>query len=182
MPKSKSKQINLIPQDGFEFTNFGRILKWTISAFRIIVIVTDIIVMSAFFSRFWLDSRNSDLDEEIEINKARISAYKNLESDFLTIQKKIALAKKIYSNNGPTFEISSITDKIPRDIILDRISRSENVITIKAKSYSEQSIAQFIANLSNIKQFSDVNLNQASVSPENNIVTIFVISMKINQT
>jgi len=43
-------------------------------SFRIIVIVTEIIVMGAFLSRFWLDAQNSELDSSIKIASAQITA------------------------------------------------------------------------------------------------------------
>jgi len=86
---TKSKQINLIPQDEFESSNFGRILKWALSTFRIVVIVTELIVMSAFLSRFWLDAKNSDLNEEINVNKSQIIAYKDIETEFRSLQKNL---------------------------------------------------------------------------------------------
>src|SRR3989344_780469 len=105
MPKSKEQiKINLIPQDEFESSTFGRVLKWALSTFRIMVIVTELLVMSAFLSRFWLDARNSDLNEEIEIKKAQIGAYQDVEDSFRKYQAKLVLAKSLYST-GATSQV-----------------------------------------------------------------------------
>ena len=64
MSAHKKQQVNLLPEKGFTSTTTGRVLTWILSTFRIIVIVTEIIVMIAFLSRFWLDAQNTDLSEE----------------------------------------------------------------------------------------------------------------------
>ena len=51
---ARKEEINLLPQKGFEATTAGRILAWILSTFRIIVIITELLVMVAFLSRFWL--------------------------------------------------------------------------------------------------------------------------------
>jgi hypothetical protein len=43
MPKNKA--INLLPQEEFDISIIGRTLKWAMGTFRIIVIVTEIVVM-----------------------------------------------------------------------------------------------------------------------------------------
>jgi len=84
MPKNKS--INLLPQEEFEASTIGRVLKWATGTFRIIVIITEMVVMAAFLSRFWLDAQNSDLTDSIKIRSAQISAQGDLEKRFREIQ------------------------------------------------------------------------------------------------
>ena len=87
--KSKKEEINLLPQKGFASTTAGRILAWILSTFRIIVIVTEIIVMVAFLSRFWLDAQNTDLDEEITQKQALIAASLGFEKRFKQTQSVV---------------------------------------------------------------------------------------------
>lgn len=173
---TKSKQINLLPQDEFEASNFGRILKWALSSFRVMVIVTELVVMSAFLSRFWLDSRNSDLNEEINTSKSQVVAYKDVEAEFRSIQKRTAIAKSIYSEPKISSVITNITKLIPEDVILSSISNIDNDILIKASSFSEKSIAQFVVNLEESNTFEKVNLTQVSSNFDNNAQTLFTIS------
>src|SRR3989304_5055627 len=85
----KEEQINLLPEKGFEQTTTGRILTWILSSFRIIVIVTEIIVMIAFLSRFWLDAQNTDLTEELQQKQAVLSASKAFDAEFKDTQKRL---------------------------------------------------------------------------------------------
>lgn len=181
MPIHNKKRINLIPQDEFESSNFGRILKWALSTFRIMVIVTELIVMSAFLSRFWLDAKNSDLNEEINTSKSQVIAYKDVENEFRSIQKKIALVKSIYSEPKVSSIITDVTKFIPESITLNSISDTEDLILMKASSFSEESIAQFINNLDASESFSDTTLSQVSSNIDNNVATSFTVLTKIKK-
>ena len=178
MPIRKTKQINLIPQDEFESSNLGRILKWALSSFRIMVIITELVVMSAFLSRFWLDAKNSDLNDEINVGKSQVIAYTEAEKEFRSIQKRIAIAKAIYTDPKINTIISSISGLIPEDVVLTSISDNNGQILIKAASLSERSIAQFLVNLEGSKSLSEVNLSQVSSNTDNSAITIFTISAK----
>lgn len=180
MPISKSKIINLLPEDQFQSSTLGRILKWALSSFRVMVIITELVVMSAFLSRFWLDARNSDLNEELNINKAQVLAYSNTETEFRSYQKKLSILKSLYNESQNTELISGIINLIPSDVILSSIQKTKDGIQIKALSYTEQSIAQFLVNLSQLGQLSDVTLSQVASSVDNEAATTFTITAKAN--
>jgi len=177
---SKSKQVNLIPQDEFELSNLGRILKWALSTFRIMVIVTELIVMSAFLSRFWLDARNSDLNDEINSSKSLINAYKSTELEFRSLQTRINIAKSIYGEPKVSNVVSTITKLMPEDIILNSISVVDQQVVLKAASFSEKSIAQFLINIESEKTLEDVNLAQVSSNTDDKSITTFTINATVN--
>lgn len=180
MPTHKQRQINLISQDEFASSTLGRVLKWVLSTFRVIVIITELFVMSAFLSRFWLDSRNSDLNDELTIIKSQIIAYQEVENSFRSLQKKLSISKSIYADEKPSAIISNVSKYIPDDVVLSSISSAEGVLTIKASSFSERSIAQFLTNLESYKDLSDINLSQVTSNFENSSATSFTITAKIN--
>lgn len=176
---AKSKQINLLPQDDFQSSTLGRVLKWALSSFRVMVIITELVVMSAFLSRFWLDARNSDLNESLNLNKAKVLAFKETEDEFRRYQQKLSISKSLYSESKNSTLVNDITKIMPEDISIQSIQRNDEGVQVKATGLSERSIAQFIVNMGNIKYLSDVNLSQVSSSVENSYATNFTISAKI---
>ncbi|HJX45743.1 MAG TPA: PilN domain-containing protein [Patescibacteria group bacterium] len=159
--QKKDIQINLLPKDKFAGSPLGRILKWLLSTFRIMVIVVEMVVMLAFFSRFWLDARNSDLNDEIKQKTAQISAFATFEKQYKTIQERLrifqALAsdQKYFSGN-----LNLISSYLPADVFISTFSASGNEIGIAGISPSEQSISQFIVNLENDTNIEKVTLTQ----------------------
>ena len=179
MPKVKNKLINLLPRDEFETSILGRILKWALSSFRVMVIITEIVVMSAFLSRFWLDARNSDLNEELEMGEVQVDAYEEVESEFRSIQKKLSIAKVLYNEPKSTKVLSDIAGTLPPDIFLSSVTLNQTSLLIKAASFSESSIAQFVTNLEANKSFSDIELSQISTDQDNPSIIIFTINGKV---
>lgn len=177
----KELKINLLPQKEFERSTLGRILKWAVSSFRIIVIVTEMIVMAAFLSRFWLDATNSDLNDTILQKKAIITSFTETENKFRTFQKQIDIFTKITSLTQKSEYLNLITSLTPADVILNSISDSEDSVQIIGYSGSEQNISQFIKNLSSAGKFKDVSLNKIDSSEDNPSAIVFTIRAGISE-
>lgn len=174
MPKNKS--INLLPQEEFDVSLLGRTLKWAMSTFRIIVIVTEMVVMGAFLSRFWLDAQNSDLTNAIKVKSAQIKALSTTEKDFRNLQSKINIAKQSKPNVASQ-RIEAITSKLPSGINLTSISITDTSAQIKGASTSEFGIAQFVANLNANSENKSVDLLQVTSSELDPSQTVFLISV-----
>ncbi len=173
----KSKQINLIPTEEFESSIVGRVLKWAMSTFRIIVIITEMVVMGAFLSRFWLDAQNSDLSETVKIRTAQIESQKDTEDTFRDIQNKLNVFKTIATAPKPTSKIELISSQVPQDVFLTNVSILDDTASIKGKSNSEVGIAQFIANLKTEKTFKKVGLGSVNSAEDNANITVFNIKI-----
>lgn len=175
---AKSKAINLLPQEEFEASIIGRILRWATGTFRIIVIITEIIVMGAFLSRFWLDAQNSDLTDSITIKTAQVQAQSNFENSFRTLQKKLSIVKTIIAGTKSSDKISLVASKVPQEIVLTSISIDDTSIDIKGTSPSELAIAQFMSNLAAEKSFKSVDLTSLSTSQDNTGQNNFTVEVK----
>src|SRR3989344_5652085 len=111
MPAKKEKQklINLLPQEEFTASTLGRILTWLLSSFRIIVIVSEMVVMGAFVSRFWLDAKNADLSDDIEQKQAVVTSFSDFEQQFRSIQKKLLIFSSLSkSSEAPSQTIETL--------------------------------------------------------------------------
>ncbi len=175
---AKTKAINLLPQKEFEASILGRILAWAMGTFRIIVILTELIVMGAFLSRFWLDAQNSDLTDAIKTRSAQITSQSDFEKEFRGVQTKLTIIKSLSSAPKATGRIQNISALLPSDIVLSSASFQESSVLVKGTADSEISIGGLIASLKGSETVKSVNLVSAGSSEENPSQTIFVI--KIN--
>lgn len=181
---SKKLNINLIPQKGLESTTSGRILLWILSGFRVIVIATEIIVMVAFLSRFWLDAKNTDLSEEMSQKQRVLIASSGFEKEFKYTQNKLRIFSELTSNKLKMAEaFKTITSYLPPDAYLTTISFSDENITISGFSPNERSIQQIIVNLETVDQFKKVALPTIKTSSTDSYLLEFkiVISTTIDQ-
>lgn len=178
MPTAKKEfRINLLPQKEFEKSIWGRTLRWMLSSFRVIVIATEMIVMAAFLSRFWLDAKNSDLNEVIAQKKATISSFSETEKAFRNFQNQIDVFAKTVPPVAPSKYLNLITSLAPTDVTLNSVSESEGSIQIVGSSGSEQSASQFLKNLSVETKFKDVTLTKIDSSKDNPAVIVFTIKL-----
>lgn len=175
---AKNKLINLLPQEEFEGTTLGRVLRWAMGTFRIIVIVTEMVVMGAFLSRFWLDAKNSTLSESIKIASSQIQVQSAFEIKFRNLQNKISIFKQIAASQKSSERLGVVAGKTPTGVNITSVSVKDNEATVKGDSVGETEIAQFISNLKSDTSIKRVALgslsstegNQSFISFELNVI------------
>lgn len=178
MAKKKKEVINLLPQEEFAASTVGRILTWLLSTFRMIVIATEMVVMAAFLSRFWLDARNTDLNDEIKQKQAIISSYRDIETNFRATQSKLSIMANLTSQTADSPIFSSISQSLPANALLTTVSIIGSDIKISGLGADERSISQFLVNLGAQKDISSVSLTQLSSDKTGNGL-IFAAEAKI---
>ncbi len=180
MPAEKNK-INLLPQEEFEATTLGRILKWALSTFRVMVISMEMVVMLAFLSRFWLDARSNDLNDLIKEKSAVISAQANFEKEVRDTQKRINIFANLTAKGTSASEVLGIINNyLPVSVYLTNFSQNESGIQIKGLSTSEIALAQFMSNLDSSDKFNEISLSNLDSSAKNQSSLTFTLKMKSN--
>lgn len=174
---AKNKSINLLPQEEFDASMLGRTLKWAMGSFRIIVIITEMVVMAAFLSRFWLDAQNSDLGDSIKVASAQILAQSDFEKEFRGVQQKLNIFKQIEAAPKQSGKIDLAASKIPQDLTLTSISVQSNQIQIKGTADTELGIAQYVANLKTDPTVKKVQLDSVGSSEQNPALLTFLINI-----
>jgi len=183
MAAQKKTEVNLLPQKGFEATTTGRVLAWILSTFRIIVIVTEIIVMIAFLSRFILDAQNSDLDDKLEEKSTLLSTSYAFEKDFRDVQKRLTIFSEMLKNNVSLSNyLTTIANSLPDNLFLNSVSFDGNSFSIEGTALNEQNIQQFIVNLRGSNLFQGVNLNEISSDKNTENLLTFRLDASLQKT
>jgi Tfp pilus assembly protein PilN len=175
MPKAET--INLLPQEEFDVSTLGRILKWAMGTFRIIVIVTEMVVMAAFLSRFWLDAQNSDLNDTIATKTAQIASQSDFEKQFRITQNKLSIFKTLADSPQPSDKLNMVGSKIPPDVILTGVSVNDTSAQINGVALSEADIAQLLDSLQNEKSLKTADLGSLSTSENDPSLTVFAVNI-----
>lgn len=174
------KHIDLIPREGFEYTTAGKVLTWALSAGRVIVVLTELIVILAFLSRFWLDRQLTDLNEKIQTQTAIIQASADFEREFRSVQAALTSFSQI-SKLSPN--VSQVLDRVvaalPVEVSLQSLNLTSEILQIKGVSLSEAGVAGFIKNLES-EGFTQVELTSISAGTETESIGItFGLSAKL---
>lgn len=165
--------INLLPKTEFEMSFWGRFIKWALTTGRYIIILTELVVIIAFMSRFKLDRDASDIGDAILGKQALLEASSNTEKTLRLVQSKLDWANQKI-NSAP--KINLILDKtFSADVVSLGIKGGD--ITVVAKTVSESKLGNLINTLSEDKTFKTVELVDIGTDVDGTIK--FTLKLKI---
>lgn len=115
--------LNLLPKSAFEKSLFGRIIKWGLTTGRHIIIIVEILVITAFLSRFKLDSDVGELEEALKQRQTILESYIPTEQVFLEIQTRLNIAQKVFTSQKNFGQImETVIKSLPQPSILNSIN------------------------------------------------------------
>lgn len=140
-----------MPKKRLEGTSLGKLVNWLFSVGRYIIVFTELVVIGAFLSRFWLDRRNSDLSEELRQQGAILESITDFEKEFTLFQSRLErISQTLEKEKNPLNSLDLITASLPGDSLLLKYNFTEeekNEATILALFFSEASLASFVDSL-----------------------------------
>jgi predicted Zn-dependent protease len=161
----KKKKISLLEEKPLGATTWGRFVNWLAFSGRGILVFTELIVLLAFVSRFWLDAKNNDLGEIVRQKKVILESSSQFEKDFLELQKRLNLADA-YFTNLPELEnfLNIIVANLPAGISLNSFNFVTGESTPRANIdiyiLSEEDLALFINNLTKDERVAKVRVGK----------------------
>lgn len=126
-------------------------VSWLLNVGRYIVIFTELVVIGAFLSRFWLDRENADLSERLRQEKAILDSTLEFENEFNLFQSRLlAINESLMNVKNPLEYMDIIIESMPKEVILSRYSfgnEGEPEASIAVSVFSESDLAKFVDNL-----------------------------------
>lgn len=162
---AQKRKITLLPQEGFDKTPLGRVLTWTLSAGRTIIIVTELIVIMAFLSRFWFDRNLTDLNDQIKETSSLVQAQKSFENQFRNVQERIVQVRETEKKQETTKLAEIIMSKVPPNARLDKVSVENQETQVTGLALSEGAIELFTRELERA-DIGTVALTQLASNPQ----------------
>jgi Xaa-Pro aminopeptidase len=184
MPK---KEISLLPEQNAAEIVAGKFVKWILSVGRYIVIFTELIVIGAFMSRFWLDRRNSDLSEKIRQQKAILTSTQTFEMEFRDFQMRLnKITEGMQEKYLPVEALDLVAASLPTDVLLSdfRYFKDDKEIkaSLKAQIFSEAGLAEFIDRLIASPNISTVQIGTIEKEEGKGGMTIqFIVSFTFDK-
>lgn len=159
--RNHKNHINLLPSSQFDQTTTGRILRWLLGTFRMIVIFVELIVIIAFLFRFWIDIQISSLNREIEEKKAIIVSFSEFEQEYRGILARQDFYKTNTENLSKKSDVlEKIGARVPLDLKLTEVffDDKNKKVSISGDSLAEESISQYLTYLKTIPELSTISL------------------------
>lgn len=115
------------------------------------MILTELVVIAAFLSRFKLDKDYADLGDKINGKKAVLTSMAETERKFRLAQGRLAEAGKIMDNQlGAVVIIDRVTAKIPPGVTLTNLVVSKKEISVTAIAESDTGMGVFLSRLGRV--------------------------------
>lgn len=143
--KKLAININLLPQDPIMDGIVGKFLIWSLSIGRYIVVLTELIVILSFLSRFTLDRKLTDLNESIVRQKNTILSYKEVENKFLNTQANLDFLKNQQATSASiTNALEYFEKNLPIDVKLDKLAIQPNSWSVSAIALSAEAMKSVV--------------------------------------
>lgn len=182
MPALKFGKINLLPRDSFEFSALGKILKWALTSGRVLVILTEFVVILAFGSRFYFDKKLNDLIEGIGQKQAVVESYADIENKIRDLlSRQVIVDKYLKENLGISGIINQIKRLTPVDVSFTEISVDNKGFLLSGTAGSEGGLANLLAGINTIKNVTGVNVGEIDFDQRQGFIN-FKISVVVNKT
>ena len=181
MPARRS--VNLLPQDAFANSFAGKFLFFSITIGRYVVVFTELIVILAFLSRFFLDRQISDLNDRLKEQVGVIDASRDFEQNFRLVQARLTEAKTLSAGQlGATAFLDKITPLISSEVTVTRISVESGTVQLSGASASLGALRQTITSFQNSGWLSEVGLTSVSSGDQTGGGVRFSLSAVFNQS
>lgn len=165
---AQKTSIELLPQEEWQKGSFGKLLKWVLTVGRHIVIITELIVILAFLSRFKLDKDLTDLGETIKQKQGVIDSSAEFEKKFRLVQFQLETIEKLQKSKLE-LTLSDVASLLPPDVKLSELNIKGNQAYFTATSLSEVGLATFLNNLQKSPKFEKLVLVQVSSGTEKEV-------------
>ena len=180
---AQNRDIELLPQEDWEKTSWGKFIKWILTVGRYIVIFTELIVISAFISRFKLDHDLSQVYEDIERKQSLVIANQEFENNFRQLKARLETIQKVTDEQKGNQQIlEELTPLMPIDVSLTNIAVDKNMVKIKAVALSEEGFATFITNLKDSPNFEELNMGNVTSGSDKTVGINFDLNCKYQFT
>lgn len=159
MANSPHVKINLVGKNKISFTS--DFLKWATNAGRIIIVVTELIVLGALTYRFTLDHKIIDLHDKIKKSELFVEAQAAKEKDYRSIQARLQSIKTInQATNNKISIMNQILSSINKgDFSSTNLTVTDNSININGVAFSIFPLNDFINNLKQNPNITSISLD-----------------------
>lgn len=122
-----------------------KIVNWTLTIGRVIVILAEAVALSAFLYRFSLDRELIDLNDKITQRQLIVERAKQTEQNFRNLQERLALTAKLTTTSTKTVDtLQSIYTTAPVSFTINSISIVENTVKIDGFTSNSSSITALV--------------------------------------
>lgn len=158
--EKKSISINLSgkPKDSTTSVFY----KWAIQTGRVIIIITELVALSALFYRFIIDRQIADLNDQIDRQVMYVRNQESSEKEFRAVQEKLATIKLIKTDTDAKIEVmNKVLDTANTGVFsTNNLNVNKNIISLDGVSSSIFPINNFVDELKTHPYITSISIDE----------------------
>ena len=177
MPARKFIKVNLLPKDAFETSILGKFLRWSLTAGRVLVVLTEFVVILAFASRFWFDKKLNDLREANDFKQTTIQSYVETEEQMRGVLVRQKAVETFLSEDLKISEgLGKLKLLLPSGTVLSQVSFLQGGVGVAGIAGSERALAQTINAMKSYQDVESVEIKKIEFDQNRGGVDFEIIS------
>lgn len=141
-------RVNLLPVDRFEYSKAGRFLQWMLTTGRHVLMLTELVVIIAFLSRFWFDRRLTDLKETRMQKEVLVDSYSEVFQSYSETQSQLtAIRRTLRDRLEADKKLERIQSLTPKGIEFEDIAVSSQSANVRGVASSSLVFSALLSSL-----------------------------------
>jgi len=149
------------------------ILDWSLKIGKILIILVEVVALSAFLYRFVLDIQVGNLESEIKLKQTVLYNFKDRENTYRNLQDRLSLATSLTKDNSKVFKIfNDILNLVPQGITVNNISLDESGIAMIINVNSVSALSSFTTGLKNYSNVQSISVDKIESKTASSTLTV----------
>ncbi len=167
----KNISINLIKDQKSDIVE--RVINWSLSIGRILVITTELVALLAFLWRFGLDQQLIDLHTQIKQKQVIVAAFKKQEDEYRNLQDRLSIASNFATIQDKNLEdFKAILDIATKYATFNKITTSTNKVSMEINIPSVISLSNLVNEAKNYSATQNISIDKIETKTSSGIIVV----------
>lgn len=173
--EKESLSINLLGDKNKKTSDI--LLAWAIYVGRLLVILTQVIALSVFLSRFSIDRQLIDLKDTIKKQQAIVEYFKQGEETYRENHLKLAVTRFNTASSSAVVDFfDELLNNSDRQITYTGINVTPSSLTVTAQASSVETLTNFTQKLKDNPKVASIIIEKVESKPKSALVGITIIA------
>lgn len=163
-PENKAVKINLVGQPKELIEKIFS--EWAINFGRVIIVLTELVALSALGYRFFIDRQIIDLHDKIKTKEAIVATNIRKEDEFRDIQNRLIAIKTYALESDTTVHVlNTVFEKTnSTNFAIEQLSYSKKSIALHGSAFSIFALNDLVSNLKTLSDVRSISVNNLESS------------------
>lgn len=136
--------------------------KWAIQTGRIVIVLTELIALSALFYRFVIDRQIADINDQIATQVLLIRSNEQKEQQFRAVQDKLSMINVIKQDTDAKITVMNKVLEASNNGVFssNNLTVNKNIISLNGVASAIFSINAFVEELKTDEHVSSISINE----------------------